>query len=78
MPPKTKILEPDFDIFGQYNDTSKTLCEILTAADGMPLPIAGSRVDDSLPRHGSVRPSLQRGGGRAWGRSFGVLDPTHG
>ena len=40
----------------------KTLCEILTVADAMLLPMAGSRVDGNLFRHGSVRPSLQRGG----------------
>ena len=42
----------------------KTLCEILTVADAMSLPIAGPRVDQDLPRRGSVRPSLQRGGNR--------------
>ena len=38
----------------------KTLCEILTVANAMPLPMAGSRVDDNLPRHGSARLSPQR------------------
>ena len=42
-PPKTKILEPDFDIFGQYNDTPKALCEILMVADAMPLPVVDLR-----------------------------------
>ena len=43
----------------------KTLCEILTAAGAMPLPVASLRVDCSLFRHGSVRLSFQRGGNRA-------------
>ena len=55
----------------------KTLCEVLTAADTIPLPMTGSRVDDGLSRHGSVRPSVQRGGNRVWSRSFGVLEPAH-
>ena len=46
----------------------KTLCEVLTVADAMLLPMAGSRADGSLFRHGSVRPSLQRGGNRTWNR----------
>ena len=53
------------------------LYEVLTAADAMPLPTAGSRVDYNLSRHGSVQPSPQQGGSRAWSRSFGALDPAH-
>ena len=37
----------------------KTLCEILTAADAILLPMVGPRVNDNLSRHGSVQPSLQ-------------------
>ena len=40
------------------------MCEVLTVADAMPLPMAGSKVDGNLPQHGSVRPSLQQGGSR--------------
>ena len=50
----------------------KALCEILTAADAIPLPVTGPRVDHNLSRHGSVRPSLQRNGNRTWSLSFGV------
>ena len=56
----------------------KTLCEILAAANAIPLPMAGSRVDDNLSRHGSVRQFLQRDSNRTWSRSFGVLDLAHG
>ena len=45
----------------------KILCEILTAADTMLLPMTRPRVDDNLFRHSSVRPSLQWSGGRTWG-----------
>ena len=40
----------------------KTLCEILTVADVMPLPMADPRSDGNLSRHNSVRQSLQRDG----------------
>ena len=56
----------------------KTLYEVLTVADAIPLPMAGPRVDDDLSQRGSVRPFLQRDGNRTWSRSFGVLDPAHG
>ena len=56
----------------------KTLCEILTVADAIPLSMTDPRVNDSSSRHDSVRPSLQRSGNRTWGRSFGVLDLAHG
>ena len=56
----------------------KTLCEVLTVADAIPLLMAGPRVDDNLLWYGSVRPFLQRDGNRTGGRSFGVLDPAHG
>ena len=51
-----------------YSDTPKTLCEILTVADAMPLSMAGPRVDCNLSRHGSMRPSIQRGISRARSR----------
>ena len=55
----------------------KALCEILTVADSVPLPMADSRVGLKLPRHDSVRPSPWRGGDRIRSRLFGVLDPAH-
>ena len=42
----------------------ETLCEVLTVADAMPLPMAGPRADQDLPRRGSVQPSIQRGDDR--------------
>ena len=61
----------DFGIFPEVSTLgggAKTLCEILTVADVMPLPMAGSRIDGNLSQHGSVRPPLQRGGSRTWSR----------
>ena len=46
----------------------KTLCEVLTIADTVPLSMADLRVAGSLSRHGSVWPSLQRGGNHIWSR----------
>ena len=46
----------------------KTLCEILTVADAMPLSMADPRVDHSLSQHGSVWPHLQLEGNRIWSR----------
>ena len=58
-----------FDIYCNcYLVGDKTLCEILTAADAMPLSMAGSRVDRKLFQHGYVRPPLQPGGNRIWSR----------
>ena len=37
----------------------KTLCEILTVADAMSLPMADPRVDQNLSRYGSMWPSIQ-------------------
>ena len=45
-------------------DGGKTLCEVFTVADAMPSLMASPRVDGNLFLHGSVRPSLQRGGNR--------------
>ena len=44
--------------------SGKTLCEVLAAADAMPLHMAGPSVDGSLSRHGFAWPSLQRNGNR--------------
>ena len=43
-----------------FNGSGKTLHEVLAVADTISPPMAGQRVDQSLPRHGSVRPSLQQ------------------
>ena len=59
-----------------YSDTPKTLCEILTVADAMPLSMADSRVDGNLPRHCSVWQSLQLGGGLAYAR-LAHVDRVH-
>ena len=45
----------------------KTLCEVLTVADAILLPMAGPRVDTKLSRHGSVQPFSQLGGNRTLG-----------
>ena len=44
--------------------SGKTLYDILTVADAIPLPMAGPRVDQNLFQHGSVRSFLQRDGNR--------------
>ena len=48
--------------------SGKTLCEVLTVADAMPLSMAGPSVDGNLAWHGSGRPPLQRGGSRTRSR----------
>ena len=45
--------------------SGKTLHEILTVVDTMPLLMEDSRVDGNLSRHGSVRLSVQQGGSRS-------------
>ena len=58
--------------------SGKTLCEVFAVAGAMQLPVAYSRVNSKLSLHGFVQPSLQQDDNRTWGRSFSILDPTHG
>ena len=51
-----------------WKGSGKTLCEILTVAGAIPLPMVGPRVDRKLSRRGSVRPFLQRDDSRTWSR----------
>ena len=48
--------------------SGKTLCEVLAAADVMPLHMAGSRVDGNSSRRYFMRSPLQRDGYRTWSR----------